>query len=374
MFVQINEEDLAMQCDLCDTWFHCSCYGISPEKYRNFQETSEMSFWFCDKDKKKIESFIRKKEDVSSQSVVQHLVEIKAKVEELNCSINKQQEAAKQSFAEVLRSSNAPKTLFSQTKSELPRKSCSKGLIVQPTSKEVSSKDVEEKIKKSVNLASIKCGVSKMKHIQNSGIFIATANTDPLEKELTTKLGPGYTVSKPKPRVPKLILSGLSREYSEEELLNEVRETNFGFNPNDSFKVVHHKKMIRNNEESWTYIIEAPPNTFNKLVHRYISVDFYDHFVKEHIEAVRCYNCQGYNHKSVSCASACKCARCGRGHKTTECARSSSLSCINCVDSNKKNGTKFNTNHSCGSASCKVHQQMMNNVKSKIDYSGYSGC
>lgn len=370
---QVFEGDAALLCDLCKTWFHCKCCEITSAKYASFQKVVSMTFWFCEDDRKKIQSFIKGTEIDSSQ-VVQHLVEIKEKVDGLTSSINKQQEVSKQSFAEVLRSNNVPKTVFSQRKSEPQRKNSSKGLIVLPTSKEVSSKDVERKIKESVNLVSIKCGISKIKHIQNSGIFIATSNTEPLEKELNAKLGSGYTVTKPKPRLPKLILSGLSREYDEEELQNEVKETNFGFNSEDTFKVVHHRKIVRNNEESWTYIIEAPPNTYYKLVDRYISVDFNDHFIKEHIEAVRCYNCQGYFHKSVSCSSASKCARCGRDHKTAECARSNSLSCINCVDSNKNNGTKFNTNHTCGSSGCKFHQNMMNNVRMKIDYTGYSRC
>lgn len=105
-------------------------------------------------------------------------------------------------------------------------------------------KILKEKINLTLDLTRIKTGASKLKHIRNSGIFMATnSNIDALEKEINEKLGDELKVIKPRVLAPQLIISGLTHEYSAEDLWLEIRETNHGFDEDDKISVVYH---IRN--------------------------------------------------------------------------------------------------------------------------------
>lgn len=371
---KVKKNAAALQCDFCLHWFHCSCVGLSEDHYEHFKELGTLSFWFCKADKKRVDDFIKKgKADDSILS------EMKAGFDELKNEVskitgvleNKIEESSRKSFAEVLRINNS----VSENKVCFSRSKVDNGVVVVPKSQELRSRDVERLVKEKVNLVSIKTGVSKIKHISNSGIYLATSSdVEILQKEISSKLGEDFKVFKPKEPTPQLIISGLSREYSADELWLEIKETNPGFNSDDSIKVVHHRKnRYGETREMWSYVLETSPATFKKLLNRYISIDFKDHYVKQYVEATRCYNCQQYNHKSSTCSSPAVCCRCGRNHKTSDCARGVSFSCINCKDANLK-GARFNTNHSCGSNNCSVHQHILKAKQSRIDLSKFLQC
>lgn len=280
----IVDSDSGIQCDLCLMWFHCKCVGLSESDYEHFRELDCLGYWFCRADKKKVSDFIKrvKNEDKIQSEIKKGIDEIKTVVLGLTHAINKQQDSVKKSFAEVLRSniSSQPQTKIYSTRS---RASANQGIMVVPKSGNMSSKDVEKVVKEKVDLVGIKLGVSKLKHMKNSGIFMATpSDVDILEKEVSTKLGEGFKVFKPKAPTPQLVISGISREYGEEELWTEIKETNPGFCSDDSIKVVHRRKLKFNDcQEKWSYIIEANAATYKKLVDRYVTVDFDDHFVKQ---------------------------------------------------------------------------------------------
>lgn len=265
----VNQDENALLCDLCEHWFHCKCVDISSSDYKCLQKISHISLWLCDRDRQKLKLI---KNNSPSTEVMNHLETIVTKVNEISTAINKNEEVYKLSFAEVLKASKSPnnlapsKTLFSYKNA----KNCSKGLIVLPKTKDCSSTDVEKKIKESVNLVSIKCGVSKIKHIQKSGVFIATNNVEPLELELNKKLGADFTVTKPKQRLPLLLLSGLSREYTEDELIHEIKETNYGFDKDDIIKIQHKKKRFMGPKKPGPTSLK-----YHRKVSRNLSIDTY---------------------------------------------------------------------------------------------------
>ena len=64
---------------------------------------------------------------------------------------------------------------------------------------------------------------------------------------------------------------------------------------------------------------------------------------------LRCYNCQGWNHRQQGCRKPARCARCGESHKTKECKMEdeTKAKCANCSG-----------NHSAASPSCSKFQQV----------------
>lgn len=369
---KVKDSGAGLQCDYCEAWFHPRCVGLSEDAYDHFKELGELSFWFCDADKKKISSFIEKKK--ADETVVaemkSHFDELKSEVSKI--SVMMEQQLIRKSFSEVLKSAGS----MGGSSITYSRPSTTTGVMIVPKKPDVSSTDVEKMVKSKVNLVSLKTGVSKIKHTKNSGVFLAaSSNVEKLEKELNNQLGEDFKIFKPKTPAPQLIISGISREYSPEELWLEIKETNQGFDDADSINVVHHRKIVAGSRKttSWSYIFETSPSTFKKMVNRYLSIDFGDHFVRQHVEAVRCFKCQQYNHKSSNCTSPSVCSRCGKNHKTSDCANVVSFSCINCRDANNK-GSRFNTNHSCGSSKCMVHQNILKAKQSRTNLSEFLSC
>lgn len=319
----------------------------------------------CDPHKKKIRDLIKHQAAANAinEVVKKKLLEIKQEIAKPSSSVCISKPTSTLSFADVLKSNNngtVPK----------PRKDESNGVLVVPKTNQKSI-EVEKAIRSNINLRDIKVGVTRVKHLRNRGVFLGTsssANSHILEKEISKKLGEDYDVSQPKPALPKLVLSNIDRKYESEEMMEEIRSTNPGFDVNDGIKIIYSKNFCheKDNQAKWLYILETKPQTFMILVNKYIN--FNEHFVKEKYDVTRCYNCQQYQHKGIKCSSQPVCARCAQNHKTSDCKRNlKNYSCINCVNSNKS-GTNFNTNHTCGGKICEVHKKKIEIYQSRVSY------
>lgn len=371
----VDDDHQGIKCDFCEEWFHAECAGVSEEKYEQIRLLKKTVFWFCKEDGKAIKSLIKKKnsDDKLKEKFVESIDEIKMEIKKLSGFMDKCEsftgEMKKLSSVVTSTVSFAEAVKRPSPGAQSMVRSSSNGVIVIPKEPNITNVDTEKAIKEKVDLMKISTGVTRLKHLKGAGVFLGTKSAEDsgkLEAEAKARLGDSFKVFLPKPILPELILSNLDRVYSDQELMDEIRETNFGFNAEDKLKIVHRRK--EKNSGKWSLIIQTVPRTFHKLVDRYISVDYNDHFIKENIGVLRCYNCQQYNHKAINCTAAAVCARCSRGHKTADCTRNVSFSCINCVDANR-NGAKVDTHHSCGSRNCHVHISQIEAKQMKISYS-----
>lgn len=179
---------------------------------------------------------------------------IKSSLTEMQAEMKKQNE---KSYADALKMPTAT------VRWSIPP-SNSNGIIITSTQPNRSSSQLEKSIKEKLNLTQAKAGVTKMKHISNDRVFLGTqssADSQKLEKIITEKLGSEFKVTQPKPIIPKLIISNLEKEYNEEDLWEEIRSTNPGFNEPDTIKVVHkmNHKVNEGGKKKWSLIIQAPP-------------------------------------------------------------------------------------------------------------------
>lgn len=171
-------------------------------------------------------------------------------------------------------------------------------------------------------------------------------------------------------RAKKLIISNIEKDYKEDELWDEIKCTNSGFTENDQIKLMH-KKNYKNKwgQTKWAYIIQSYPSTYEKLVNRYVNINFNSRFVKEYINVTRCFNCQSYGHRGAACTSPSICSRCASNHKTNDCTKKLQVfNCVNCVDYNKKSSNKVPINHPCGSVQCHIQKLKVENYKMRISY------
>lgn len=163
----------------------------------------------------------------------------------------------------------------------------------------------------------------------------------------------------------------MERSYDEDQLVEEIKATNPGFLECDVIKVAFKKQMKSYRNESdlkWLYILEADGDTYEKLVDKYIMVDFSHHYIKEYVNVVRCFNCQKYNHKASACTDAVKCGRCSGDHSTRDCAETGNFNCVNCEEAVAR-GAKMRTNHPCGSYRCQYQQNIVMSLKNQIQQS-----
>lgn len=91
--------------------------------------------------------------------------------------------------------------------------------------------------------------------------------------------------------------------------------------------------------------------------------------VREIIDVLRCFNCNGYHHSAKNCELPISCPKCSENH-TFELCKSENLRCINCVKSNEKLKKNLKTNHSAMDSSCPVYQRFANVRRNQTDYGG----
>lgn len=360
---KVRPRQKAMECSMCKQWSHINCANMKEDDYKKYQSITKF-YWFCVNDESTVAEFIAEKKLTSK--LEKKLDEMNEKISQL-CEENHQ----KMTFAEAakLSSIQSNNTKFSIIR---PKVDKSNGVIVKPKKNSGNDENVVDVVKRKLDLVKIGVGVSSLKPINNGGCFLGTLSkedTSKVERELISQLGENYEISKPATLQPQLIITGVERDYDQQQLKDEIIKTNFGFTDEDDIKV-HHKRLMRNNnegKEKWLYILQAPEQTFSKLHNKSILVDFNHHFVREYLSVTRCYNCQQYKHKATACKCTTVCGKCAQQHSTRDCTLSSNYKCYNCVEANNR-GAKYNVNHMCGGRDCKFHQHMIDSQREKISY------
>lgn len=279
----------AMQCNYCEKWMHSKCLNVKDADYKKYQDLKD-GYWFCKEDERKIQNFMAEKKTESK--LLKEIKDIHLELREFREEANKQK-----SFADVIRSASTP-SLF-KTSVVQPKISKAFGVIVRPKDSTIHQENTVEVVKRKIDLVKVGVGVTSIKPINNKGCFLGTTSerdSQKLNDEIKLKLGEKYEVTQPTTLKPQLFLTGVEREYEEEQLVTEIISTNYGFSKEDEIKVVHKRPMKTANQQNvspkWLYVLEAKEVTFQKLVNKNIMIDFRHHYIREYINLIRCYNCQ----------------------------------------------------------------------------------
>lgn len=213
-----------------------------------------------------------------------------------------------------------------------------------------------------------------MRKVREGGVYIGTSDakgTLQLKDKLLEKLGPHFETKKPKEIGPKILISGISKQYESDILIDELVATNSricdqdkeGMKVLSSFKIKTSKSKTK-----WSYIMEVTGNIYSKVINNYILLDYNYHLVKEYVHTLRCYWCQGYNHSSKNCtADLPVCCYCGEFHDSRDCNSQETQKCFNCNEAISK-GAFYEIHHKCGSQSCSVQLSMVKKQQSKLNY------
>lgn len=180
-------------------------------------------------------------------------------------------------------------------------------LIIKPK-KHQTYQQTKNEVQEKINPISVMASVSGIKEIKNGGIIIKGKSKEDIEKIkiLSEKnLNEKYSINISKLKLPRLVLIGPKKMYTDLELLKEMRALNY-LDENDTISI----KYTRKSKYSDRYIIyiETKGDTFRKLVDKDISLGWDRCKVREDLNIMICFKCCGYGHKKEDCKKKIKSA------------------------------------------------------------------
>ena len=89
--------------------------------------------------------------------------------------------------------------------------------------------------------------------------------------------------------------------------------------------------------------------------------------VYEDLNALKCFNCQQFHHKSDNCANGIVCPNCSKDYSVSDC-QSEVACCINCTISNSRYQTKYPVGHRANDRNCPSYLYQLNIAKFKINH------
>ena len=129
---------------------------------------------------------------------------------------------------------------------------------------------------------------------------------------------------------PVIRITGFRKQLTKEEIEISLKKQNCYINEHDQLSVTFIKDHPQNHTK--TVYAECSSELFHKLMYNkrvYIGWERYP--VYEDISIPRCFNCQGFFHKSSQCKSRKVCPRCTEEHDIKDCQNLNTKKCQNCV-------------------------------------------
>ena len=265
-------------------------------------------------------------------------------------------------------------------------------IVIKPKNESSNSKQSEHVIKAMLDKARKSRLVESVKYISKGGLLLdVTTNEDSEDiKQLINSENNDFTAERPKRRNPKLVLYDVDSDLTEENLIENIIESNkdiedfiYDNNLKTDEEILVKFKFRRTNANSNgsqidvtkttnTWVIEVSPEMRRLLVNkRLIKIGWRAIRFADYIPIIRCHKCNGFGHFQKDCRSEMSCGHCAQQHNTRDCKTAKQQhKCTNCMrnnDSHKKS-RPLNINHSSFSDNCDVYKKIVNVIKSKFDY------
>lgn len=190
---------------------------------------------------------------------------------------------------------------------------------------------------------------------------------DIIQKYASEKLGTTYEVKLSELQKPRIIISGMNEKLSGEEIVTKLKRQN-KLMENAELRVV---SIFGKN--TFSAVVEIDCDGFNTIMsdeRKRLNIGWSSCNVKEYVNILSCYKCQGFSHKAKDCKKERACKKCAGKHDIREC-KSKVIKCTNCTQANKKLNLNLRTNHIAGSKICKVLERRVNISKKRVQYNAY---
>lgn len=343
---QVCDEDF-YRCDSCLRRIHKNCTNISASESRCMTLQKRVLLYLCDECKLLV---------ARMPYMVKLLEDMRKDIDVLKTN-NKR---SADTYASVL-----------QTKPNEGRgiaKHSAHTIIIKPKVNQSSEKSRKE-VQKSINPTKINVGIRDIKETK-SGCIVLKCDTEQEIKRLTVevenKLKGKYEVERPKKTFPKIKIAGYTGGEAMDTLEKTIREQNTWIDSSEHLKVSFVRKL--KNKPSSTIYAECSGSLLVKMLdHQKVCIGWERLPVYEDLNVARCFNCQGFHHKSNKCTRGLVCGNCSEEHNTLECDKNTKR-CINCMTANEQYKLGYDINHKALDSNCPSLKYHTLVLKNKIDY------
>lgn len=346
-----DQDDDYYACDSCLKKIHKECAGLNASEVRCMPIKKRVLLFVCDDCRMLM---------VRMPYIVKVLDEIKRDVQEIkerNTERDKIQQS--KSYSEAL---NNESTDLNRKARSVP------ALMIKPKSIQ-DPKKTREEIERSIDPTQLKVGIRSVRTTKQGTMIVKCATKheiDVLKEAAENSLKDIYEIETPRMRSPRIKIVGFTGEQTAEEIERCIRRQNDWIADHDKLEVTFLKKIKKKNET--VIFAECSPGLFNKMMRaKRLFIDWTRYPVYEDLTVTRCFNCQGFYHKSSGCNKKKTCSSCAGEHDSHDC-ESDLKKCRNCLTANSLYKTKYDVKHSADDLSCPSYKYHLEILRSRVNY------
>lgn len=176
--------------------------------------------------------------------------------------------------------------------------------------------------------------VKSVRALRDGGVAVITSSHADVKriKSAPQIAAAGLATADPKLASPRLLVSGVPADFSNEKLLNEVLPSNLaGVSTVEELLELKIAGRLKRGATQVDVILEAPKKLHNYLLNeRRLYVGWESYRISEHEGVPQCYGCGSFAHVLAKCTLGRLCHNCGQaGHSVKSCTNSAK--CRNCT-------------------------------------------
>lgn len=348
----IRENDKAIKCDgRCESWHHAKCVRICDASYKKISDLGGLVLWLCEDDRLELKN---KEFRLTTDKKMDDIQEKLNSIEKIIESIKPAESATK--YADVLTiNKRVPKISNIPTISIKPKKT-------------QSSQTTKMHLKARINPADANVSIRSIQDIKNGAVLLklnSQSDSDKMKTLLTNEISDEYEIRVMTRRKPKIKIIGADKSYDSKELKEALIKQNHWIDMADVMDVKYAKQE---KNKKWTLYVEVNGKTYEKCMERkFINIGWDTSNIYEDFSILRCYNCNGFGHKSDNCNRHTNCGYCAGDHTSQNC-KEEFATCVNCSHANAKYKENNDTNHHPYSSKCKILQKKIKNVQENTNY------
>lgn len=135
-----------------------------------------------------------------------------------------------------------------------------------------------------------------------------------------------------KAKKPSIKIVGITQKQDREEIETKIKSQNEDIFETSSNIEVTYIKEFKNKRDQINYTVyaEVDGNTYQRIIKAekiYLGWDRCR--VYDNVNILRCFNCNGFNHKAIHCKNEISCPKCAKSHDIKNCNEGYNA-CINC--------------------------------------------
>lgn len=374
-----KEEETIGKCDSCDVQFHLKCVGAKKTEITARQNSKCLRLYCKDCFDNPFEiirdnvsailnyvtkfdmvlqenKLIQQKNDIFNSTITKklQLLENEIKIINNNNKTSKSSDEAagvKHTYASMIKS-----------------KTIKPVVVIKPKTKQESKTTLTD-LTNNLNVSDYK--VSNTRNIRNGAVVLSCDDvneTVKVKQAIEQKLGANYDINLPVIKKPRLRITNIDENISNDQIIDELKKRNKEIESFDIKLIAVLNKSHRGNTFN-DIVVEIDGTTHCKLLSiKKLYLPWRECIVFDHLYLKRCFKCCGYSHTSIDCKKQQICSRCGSNtHNYNNCTARTNT-CINCKSSNDKYKTKLNVNHHAFSEHCAITQRRKTNIKNRIEY------